>query len=34
VSDHPLFIVPLFTPYDYTFRPDEVLADEVIAWAA
>jgi hypothetical protein len=34
VSDHPLFIVPLFTLYDYTFRPDEVLADEVIAWAA
>ena len=34
VSDPPLFIVPLFTLYDYTFRPDEVLADEVIAWAA
>ena len=34
MSDPPLFIVPLFTLYDYTFRPDEVLADEVIAWAA
>jgi 3',5'-cyclic AMP phosphodiesterase CpdA len=33
-SDPPLFIVPLFTLYDYTFRPDEVLANEVIAWAA
>jgi 3',5'-cyclic AMP phosphodiesterase CpdA len=30
----PLYIVPLFTLYDYTFRPDQVPADQVLAWAA
>jgi predicted phosphodiesterase len=33
-SEHPLRIVPLFTLYDYTFRPDDVPADQVLAWAA
>lgn len=31
---HPLRIAPLFTLYDYTFRPDDVSADDVLAWAA
>jgi 3',5'-cyclic AMP phosphodiesterase CpdA len=33
-SDRPIFIVPLFTLYDYTFRPDDVPAGQVLAWAA
>jgi 3',5'-cyclic AMP phosphodiesterase CpdA len=33
-SDRPLYIVPLFTLYDYTFRPDHISADQVLAWAA
>ncbi len=33
-SDPPLYIVPLFTLYDYTFRPDHVPVDQVLAWAA
>jgi len=33
-SDRPLRIAPLFTLYDYTFRPDDVPADQVLAWAA
>ncbi|MCB8941007.1 MAG: metallophosphoesterase [Ardenticatenaceae bacterium] len=32
-SDPPLFIAPTFTLYDYSFRPEEVLADEALAWA-
>ncbi len=27
-------LVPLFLLYDYTFRPDHVAADKVLAWAA
>jgi 3',5'-cyclic AMP phosphodiesterase CpdA len=33
-SERPLRIVPLFTLYDYAFRPDELPADKVLAWAA
>lgn len=33
-SDRPLHIVPLFTFYDYSFRPDDLPADQVIDWAA
>jgi 3',5'-cyclic AMP phosphodiesterase CpdA len=33
-SRPPLRIVPLLTLYDYTFRPDDVPADQVLAWAA
>jgi hypothetical protein len=33
-SERPLRIVPLFTLYDYTFRPDEVPAHKVLGWAA
>jgi hypothetical protein len=33
-SERPLRIVPLFTLYDYMFRPDEVPANKVLAWAA
>jgi 3',5'-cyclic AMP phosphodiesterase CpdA len=33
-SERPLFIVPMFLLYDYSFRPDDVPADKVIAWAA
>jgi 3',5'-cyclic AMP phosphodiesterase CpdA len=32
-SDSPLFIAPTFTLYDYTFRPDAVLAENALAWA-
>ncbi len=30
----PLRIAPLFTLYDYSFRPDHVTADKVLDWAA
>jgi 3',5'-cyclic AMP phosphodiesterase CpdA len=30
----PLVIAPLFLLYDYSFRPDDVAADEAIEWAA
>jgi predicted phosphodiesterase len=30
----PTVIAPLFVLYDYTFRPDELPADQVLAWAA
>jgi 3',5'-cyclic AMP phosphodiesterase CpdA len=33
-SERPVYIVPLFTLYDYTFRPDHIPADHVLAWAA
>ena len=33
-SPTPLWIVPLFTLYDYTFRPDDVAADKAVAWAS
>jgi hypothetical protein len=33
-SGRPLRIAPLFMLYDYTFRPDDVPADQVLAWAA
>lgn len=33
-SEAPVYIAPLFTLYDYTFRPDDVSADQVLAWAA
>jgi 3',5'-cyclic AMP phosphodiesterase CpdA len=33
-SDRSLRIVPLFTLYDYTFRPDDIPYDGVRAWAA
>jgi 3',5'-cyclic AMP phosphodiesterase CpdA len=33
-GDRSLYIVPLFTLYDYTFRPDHVPSDQVLAWAA
>jgi 3',5'-cyclic AMP phosphodiesterase CpdA len=32
-SDPPLFIAPIFTLYDYSFRPNDVSADEALAWA-
>ncbi|MCC6601816.1 MAG: metallophosphoesterase [Anaerolineae bacterium] len=32
-SRQPLFIAPIFTLYDYSFRPDTVAADEALAWA-
>jgi len=33
-GDRPMTIVPIFTLYDYSFRPDEVPLDRVIEWAA
>jgi hypothetical protein len=30
----PLMVVPMFLLYDYTFRPDDVPADQALAWAA
>lgn len=32
--DGPLAVVPLFLLYDYSFRPTDVAAEAVIAWAA
>lgn len=32
-SDPPLFIAPIFTLYDYSFRPDDIPASEALAWA-
>ncbi|WP_420631923.1 metallophosphoesterase family protein [Candidatus Leptofilum sp.] len=32
-TDPPLFIAPTFTLYDYSFRPDDIPADEALAWA-
>jgi 3',5'-cyclic AMP phosphodiesterase CpdA len=34
VGDRPLAVVPIFALYDYTFRPDDVSAEMVLAWAA
>jgi hypothetical protein len=33
-SDPPIVIAPLFTLYDYSFRPDDVPESEVVDWAA
>ena len=33
-SNPPIVIAPLFTLYDYTFRPDAVAAADVLEWAA
>jgi len=33
-SDRPIVIAPLFTLYDYSFRPTGVSRNEVVAWAA
>jgi hypothetical protein len=33
-SEKPIVIAPLFTLYDYSFRPDEVPLTDVVAWAA
>jgi hypothetical protein len=33
-SEPPLYIAPLFTLYDYTFRPGHIPADRAVAWAA
>ncbi len=30
----PYLLAPLFLLYDYSFRPDEITADSVLAWAA
>jgi 3',5'-cyclic AMP phosphodiesterase CpdA len=32
-SQSPLFIAPIFTLYDYSFRPDDVPAEAALAWA-
>ncbi len=32
-SDRTLAIVPMFLLYDYSFRPDDVAYDQVLAWA-
>jgi hypothetical protein len=33
-SERPLVIAPLFLLYDYSFRPDDVAAGDVLEWAA
>ena len=33
-SERPLVIAPLFTLYDYSFRPNDIPAGEVVEWAA
>ena len=33
-GDRPIVIAPLFLLYDYTFRPDDVAAADVVDWAA
>ena len=33
-SDQPIVVAPLFTLYDYSFRPDEIAGSDVIEWAA
>ena len=33
-SKQPIVIAPLFTLYDYSFRPDEVAVADVVEWAA
>lgn len=32
-SESPLFIAPTFTLYDYSFRPDDVAAENALSWA-
>lgn len=32
-SDRPCLIAPLFIPYDYSFRPDDISVDKAVAWA-
>jgi hypothetical protein len=33
-TERPIIIAPLFTHYDYSFRPEAVRGDEVVDWAA
>jgi hypothetical protein len=33
-NERPIVIAPLFTLYDYSFRPEEIPRSEVVAWAA
>jgi len=33
-SEPPIVIAPLFTLYDYSFRPDDIAIDDVVEWAA
>ena len=33
-SDRPIVIAPLFTLFDYSFRPDDVSVTDVVDWAA
>src|SRR5262249_30037845 len=33
-SEPPIVIAPLFTLYDYSFRPDAIALDDVVEWAA
>ena len=33
-SEPPIVIAPLFTLYDYSFRPDDIAIDDVLEWAA
>jgi hypothetical protein len=30
----PSLLVPMFLPYDYSFRPDHVSEEQAVAWAA
>lgn len=32
--EHPYLLAPIFLLYDYSFRPDDVAEEDVIAWAA
>lgn len=33
-SERPIVIAPLFLLYDYSFRPDDIAADDILEWAA
>jgi predicted phosphodiesterase len=32
-TERPIIIAPLFTHYDYSFRPEAVLVDNILSWA-